>query len=295
MKYRQLGSTNLQVSEIGYGTWPLGGHAYGSMSNSKACELLEIAFENGINFFDTADIYGDGRAEIHLGRVFKRKREQIILCSKLGYLDETSDQQNFSVKFLMNRLDRSLKRLQTNYIDVLYLHSPRIGDVSDELMMMVEKCKNEGKVRFAGVSLRTAQDGFYFQNANIFSVFQVVYNFADRGAKENGFMEHCYKNGLGVVVKVPLCYGFLTGKYDENRLFELGDHRNRFSAELRKKWIQSSEGLALLGGLKVTTSQSALSFCLLDKAVSSVIPGMTSLSQLKENIEVMKFPLDVDR
>jgi len=289
MNYRILGKTNLQVSEIGFGTWPLGGICYGSVNTKDAIALLKLSFEMGINFFDTANVYGNGQSEYALGQAFKSQRTKIIIGTKIGWTKEGLNEQNFSKSFFVHRLNSSLTQLKTDHVDILYMHSPYKKDFSEELKNTLLKFKKEGKVRFLGVSIRKPNDGFYFLQKNCFDVIQVNYNIAETESEETGLIKSCYNKNIGVVAKVPLGYGFLTGKYEINHKFAKGDHRNRFTIGEREKWVNAVKKARELSLLKkhVTLTQIALNFCLSNPKIGCIIPGIKTTSNLIENMKVV--------
>jgi len=291
MNYRLLGSTGLSVSEIGFGAWGLGGErggarAYGPTDDCESIAALRRALELGITLFDTADFYGFGYSECVIGRAFKGRREKVLLASKVGFLDATG-KQDFSPAHIRQSLDGTLQRLDTDFLDIYQLHSPAIATLerNPEALETMKYLKQEGLVRYIGVSLRSPDEGVKLLRLCPIDCIQVNFNLADQRALQNGLFDLCSEKGVGVIVRTPLCFGFLTGQYaDKNKLTE-SDHRRRWSQEQIDLWNKASALFrkAVMGPLGQTPAQAALRFCLSHAAVSTVIPGMLTVSQVEEN------------
>lgn len=287
MKYRMLGQTGYRVSEIGFGTWGLGGSSYGPVDDSQAKSALRLGFEKGINLFDTADLYGDGRSEELLGEVFANQRKDIVIVSKGGTLPHcTFDMpQDFSAAYLRKALEASLRRLKTDYIDVYLLHSPAIEVIRcKEVMLTLQAFKKEGKVICFGVSARSPQDALEAIQGQGFSVIEVNFNLIDQRALEIGLFEEAAEKKAGVIVRTPLVFGFLAGGLKADKKFEKGDHRANWPREQLERWAAAPELFSfLLENRKASFAQIALRFCLDFASVSTVIPGMLNVNQVSEN------------
>lgn len=291
MNYRQLGKTGIKVSEIGFGTWGLGGDkggskAYGPTDDRQSEAALKRAFDLGITFYDTADLYGFGHSESLLGKTFKQKRSQVIIAGKVGFMDVKANQ-DFSPEHIRQSLSGSLQRLGTDYIDVYQLHSPAIESLvrNPEALETMRCLKREGLVKSYGVSLRSPDDGLKLLRVCPVDCIQVNFNLADQRARLNGLFALCSEMKVGVIVRTPLCFGFLTGQYaDQGRLPE-SDHRRRWSPEQVEVWHQASALFrkALMDPPGQTPAQAALRFGLSYTAVSTVIPGMLTVAQVEEN------------
>jgi aryl-alcohol dehydrogenase-like predicted oxidoreductase len=290
MKYRQLGKTGIKVSEIGFGTWGLGGdkdgaRAYGPTDDRQSQAALNRAFDLGINFYDTADFYGFGHSETLLGKVFAKRRSEVIIAGKTGFVD-VDGRQNFSAKHIRASLEGSLKRLGTDYLDVYQLQSPPAELLAggSEPLEIMKNLQKEGLIRSYGVSLRSPDDGLVLlRNSGVGSI-QVNFNLADQRARLNGLFDLCRKKGVGVIVRTPLCFGFLTGQYSETSKLSESDHRRKWSVEQVGLWNNASKLFDdFLGREKQTKAQFALRFCLSYDAVSTVIPGMLTVAQVEEN------------
>lgn len=291
MNYRRLGSTGIDVSEIGFGAWGLGGdikgaRAYGPTDDDESIAALRRALELGVNFFDTADFYGFGHSETVIGRAFKEHRKQVIIASKAGFLD-AEGKQDFSPAHLRRSLEGTLKRLGTDYLDVYQLHSPPVelltGD--PEILGTLDGLRGEGLIRAYGVSLRSPEDGMKLLSSRRCGCVQVNFNLADQRARESGLFDLCRRTDTGIIVRTPLCFGFLTGQYPDTGRLAASDHRRRWSADQVRRWHRASQLFTRAMGdtPEQTPAQAALRFCLSYPEVTSVIPGMLTAGQVEEN------------
>jgi aryl-alcohol dehydrogenase-like predicted oxidoreductase len=290
MRYRILGSTGLEVSEIGYGTWGLGGNSYGPVDDNESKKTLKLAFEKGINFYDTSDLYGDGHSEELLSEVFKNTRDKVIVATKGGTLPHTGFYmpQDFSPKHLKNALEGSLQRLKTDYIDLYQLHSPKIEDIenNESVIQLLEGFQKEGKIRAYGISVRSPDDGKIAIEKYHFPVVQVNFNMIDQRAIENGLFALAREREVGIIVRTPLVFGYLTGKLDGNEQFQGIDHRANWPKEQLQRWAKAPNLFSFLyEGKDRTPAQTALRFCLEHDGVSTVIPGMMNINEVRENTE----------
>ena len=302
MNYRALGKTGRQVSEIGFGAWGIGGAqngavAYGATDDQESLSALKHAFDLGVTFFDTSDFYGFGHSETLIGKAFQKCRDKIIIASKVGFV-ALPDIQDFSSKHILSAIDNSLKRLQTDYIDLYQLHSPDVGVLTDTLWNTLEHLRDCGKIKNIGISLRSPGDALTVLQDYPFDTIQVNYNLVDQRALDIGLLDLCLEKQIGVVIRTPLCFGFLTGKYTGQSRFGLSDHRKNWSEAQIERWAQAYQVFLLsLGETQdLTPAQIALKFCLSHDAVSTVIPGMLNKKQVKENVSVSgleAWPVDV--
>lgn len=290
MRYRTLGATGLRVSEIGFGTWGLGGNtrgavAYGPTNDEESKKALRHAFERGVTFFDTADFYGFGHSEEVLGAGLSGIRSQAIIATKAGMLD-AAGAQDFSPAHMRRALEQSLRRLGTDYIDLYQLHSPPISliEEDDAIIGCLETLQREGKIRAFGVSVRSPEDGLVAAKLG-FKCLQVNFNLLDQRAAEIGLFDLCLERGIGVIGRTPLCFGFLTGHYSSRDKFDATDHRNRWKPAQRDKWAGAYPLFlsALRDPGQQTPAHIALRFCLSFPAISSVIPGMLTTAHVDDN------------
>lgn len=275
------------VSQIGYGTWPLAGSVkgmvvYGEANDEDSKKALLKSFELGVNFFDTADLYGHGHVESLLGEVFHDKREKIFITTKGGMISTDGDQ-NLSVEHLTTSLTNSLKRLKTDYVDIYMLHSPPISALENgELLNLLLKFKASGKIKHYGISLASPKDGFDAINKYNFDIIEVNFNLLDQRCVHNGLFDLCISKNVSTIIRTPLYQGLLSGKFvftDSKK-----DLRNKWSKE-KTQFLTSSYDklLSYVKNNNLTNAQNSLKFCISNPAVTSVIPGMKTCSEVEEN------------
>lgn len=296
MNYRKFGDTDLKISEVGFGTWGIGGPAmagdipigWGGVNDKTSVKALEKAYELGINFYDTADFYGLGHSEELLGQVFG-DRQDVIIASKVGHrLDENeSIFVDYSKEHILRSCEQSLKRLQRDAIDFYQLHTAKVEHLENgeciEAMVML---KEQGKIRYWGVSLNTynpfPEAEFIFRN-EIGHGLQVVLNIINQRSIE--IIEQAYKHGMGIIARMPLQFGLLTGKFDKNTRFDEDDHRHfRLKPPILEVSLNALEEVwPLTEKYGVTKTELALSFILSFDEVSTVIPGIKTPEQAVKN------------
>ena len=301
MKYRTLGRTNLKCSIMGFGCWGLGGVAYGPTSDKVSKKALDKAFDLGINFYDTSNLYGnknDGRSEKILGETFKKKRDKVILATKFGLMPHLGWHmpQSYDEKNLIKALDLSLQRLKTDYIDLMQLHSPSKNILENKEKMhkifnFLHQKKKEGKIRYFGISVRNINDGiFVVKNLKKFHTIQTNLNIIDQRALETGLLDLCKKNKVGVIARTPLVYGYLTGKFNENTNLSKNDHRKKWKKKQIKIWSSATKVFKhLIEKKKQTLPQFCLQFSLSFKEIATTIPGMLNEKHVVENTKSIKF------
>lgn len=291
MKYRRLGNTGLEVSEIGFGAWGLGGNSYGPVDDNVSKEALRLAFALGVNFYDTSDFYGDGHSEEVIGEALKDVRKKVIIATKVGTLPHFGFNmpQDFTPKHIKEGIEASLKRLQTDYIDLYQLHSPPIELLSQDsdIIQTFKILQREGKIRAFGISVRSPDDGLIAINRFGFNAIQVNFNLIDQRATENSLFDLSKKQNVGIIARTPLGFGYLTGKLKGDEKFEGLDYRKLWPAEQLHRWAKAPDLLSPLNnGKNRTLAQLALKFCLAYESVSTVIPGMMSCNEVRENVKV---------
>jgi len=286
VRQRRLGRSGLAVSEIGFGAWGIDGNkdgavAYGPTNEAQSLDALAAALDSGINFFDTADLYGFGESERLLGIAFSGRRDRVVIASKSGMLDPAG-RQDFAPAHIAASLEGSLKRLRSDYVDLYQLHGPSPEQLEGILEVM-ERLRRDGKARAIGISLRSPEEGERALALYPFDAVQVNFNLLDQRAIDTGLMERCKERGAGVIVRTPLCFGFLTGEYSPTQDFDATDHRSRWNLEQRRVWSSAYELFSGVKGRSDTPAQFALRFCLSFDAVSSAIPGMLTRQHVEEN------------
>lgn len=297
MKYRKLGRTNFEIGEIGYGAWGIGGTQWLGGTDGEALGALRRAIELGLNFIDTALAYGAGHSEQLVGKVVRDAGSRIYVATKVPPKNQLwparpgiGIEQVFPYDYILRSTERSLKNLGLETIDLQQLHvwNPEwIG--RDEWRRALEELKRSGKARFVGISINDHQPDSALEiiGTGLIDTVQVIYNIFDQSPERNLFPLAAAHN-IGVIARVPLDEGSLTGKIDEHTQFAPGDFRAGYFAGDRKKQVRERVG-GLLRDLAVDAPglpEIALRFCLSDPAVSTVIPGMRSLRNAEANCAV---------
>jgi aryl-alcohol dehydrogenase-like predicted oxidoreductase len=288
MKYRTLGKTGLRVSVVGLGTMVHAGH-FGPMKDSESLSAIETAIELGVNFIDTSDAYGAGYSETLLGNALKGRRDKVVLATKGGnvMVGPNKGKRIFEPDYISGVLEDSLRRLQTDYIDLYQLHNPTVEVIEKGAVWEVlERAKQAGKIRHYGVSINTMEEGIAAVTNGRAETIQVEYNLLAQEPAERIF-PLAEKANVGIISRVPLKRGILTGKLtqaDEAR-FQGEDVRARsFKGEAFARELAQAEQLRfLVHGPVKTMVQAAIAFCIAHPAVSIVIPGARNAQQMREN------------
>ena len=294
MKYKILGKSGIKISEIGFGAWTIALDWWGKkIEDDEAKRMLKKAYDLGINFFETADMYGKGKSEKLIGEVFKEMRDEVVISTKYGYDFENVEQighkelpQRFDSIFTENALKNSLNRLQTDYIDVYGLHNPKLNHIrDDDIFQTLDRKISEGKIKTYQVALGPAigwtQEGNEAMNRKNVSAVQTVYNILEQ-TPGNDLIENGEKKNVGILVRVPDASGILTGKVKADTKIDEKDHRSVRKGEWIKASLQKVEQLrpiAERNGLTIT--ELAIKFILSKKAVSSVLPTVISIEEIE--------------
>ncbi len=287
MQYKTLGRTGLRVSVIGLGTMVHGGH-FGPMKDEESLAAIDTALELGVNFIDTSDAYGAGYSETLLGNALKGRRDKVILATKGGnvMVGPNKGKRIFAPEYIDDVLHGSLKRLQTDWIDLYQLHNPDVEVIErGEVWEVLEKRKKEGKIRHYGVSINTMAEGIAAAKGGRAETIQVEYSLLQQEPAEEIFPLAQAAN-VGIIARLPLKRGILTGKLtqtDEQR-FQGEDVRARsFKGEAFAKELAKAEKLRfLVHGPVKTLGQAALAFCVAHPAASIAIPGARNAQQMRE-------------
>ena len=296
MNYRRFGNTDLIVSEIGFGAWGIGGPSmagnipigWGDVNDDISIAALNKAYQLGINFFDTADFYGLGHSEELIGKVFANQKD-VIIASKVGHKlnKDKSIALDYSKAHILFACDESLKRLKRDFIDYYQLHSARISHLENgECIEAMEKLKEQGKIRYWGISLNTFNpfpEAEYFIQNKIGDGFQLVLNIINQHALP--LLRKANNEGLGIIARMPLQFGVLTGKFSPDIKFAKNDHRNfRLTKEIIsaiKKELDKISSEEVFN--KVSQTTISLSYILSYSQISTVIPGMKTPEQVVQN------------
>lgn len=294
MRYRQLGRTGWKVSEISFGAWAIGG-AWGEQRDEDSLAALHRALDLGINFFDTADVYGDGRSERLIARLRRERSEPFYVATKAGRRLSPHTADGYNARNLTGFVERSLKNLEVDCIDLVQLHCPPTEVYyRPEVFGVMDGLVKAGKIRHYGVSIEKVEEALKaIEYPNVKTV-QIIFNlFRTRPAEL--FFPQAMKRKVGVIVRVPLASGLLTGKLTVGSQFAADDHRrfNRkgeafdrgetFSGVDYETGLRAVEDLKRLLPRGVTLPQLALRWILMFKAVSCVIPGIRRPEQMDDN------------
>lgn len=302
MQYRKFGSTELVVSEIGFGAWAIGGNAkvgntpigWGRADDATSKKAIHAAIDAGINFFDTADFYGLGHSEKILGEILKQNKS-VIIATKVGHRNiEEKIVLDYSKQYIIKACEESLKRLQRDAIDYYQLHSARMQHLQQgECIEAMELLKQQGKIRYWGLSLNTfspdEEAGFLIER-NLADGFQLVFNLINQIAINT--IKKANKNGYGIIARMPLQFGLLTGKFTAETKFEKDDHRNfRLTSEIIDSTLKVLEEKIwpIAEQEHLTKTQLALSFILSFKEISTTIPGIRTPEHVVQNTTGLKF------
>ena len=295
MRYRKFGNSDLLVSEIGFGAWAIGGGAmigstaigWGDADDEVSVKAIHAALDAGINFFDTADIYGLGRSEDLLGKIIGNNKD-IIIATKAGNVSR-NDQftVDYSTHYILEACEASLKRLKRDVIDYYQLHSARISHLQNgECIAAMQRLQHEGKIRYWGISLNTFDplpEAEFFIGEKIGNGFQLVLNLLNQ--KTLPLLRQSAENGYGIIVRMALQFGLLTGKFDKETNFSLNDHRkNRLTKEVIDV---SNKALAPVWALckkyNCSKTELALSYIISYPEVSTIIAGIRTAEQVQLN------------
>ena len=295
MKYRKFGSLDWNVSEIGLGCWQIGAD-WGEVREDKAKEVLKSSFENGVNFFDTADVYGMGRSEKFVGEFIKSVSERIYVATKAGRQINPHVAEGYYNKELMESyVDQSLSNLNVETIDLLQMHCPPTEVYSsDHTFDMLDHLVSKGKIQHYGFSVQTVDEALAcIKRPNTKSI-QVIFNIFRQKPAEKLF-EIAKEKKVAIIVRVPLASGLLTGKFSKDSSFAPDDHRNyningdafdvgeTFSGVNFNKALDAVEDLKNILPTEITLSQLSLRWILMHDAVSVVIPGAKNKDHVNLN------------
>lgn len=296
MEYRTLGRTNWKISEIGLGTWAMGS-LWGAVDDRESMATLNRALDLGVNFFDTADAYG---SEHLLGKLKRQRKESFYIATKMG-MQVNPDAQGYNHRNLAAFVENSLSNLGVETIDLMQLHCPPIAVYNEETFGILDDLVKQGKILYYGVSVeRIAEAEKAIQFPNVQSVM-IIYNIFRQRPAEDFFLQ-AEKKKVGILARVPLASGLLTGKMNRTTSFSQDDHRsfNRqgqafdrgetFSGVDFEKGLTAVEALRPLVPSHATMAQLALRWILMNENVSSTIPGAKRPSQLEDNIHAADLP-----
>ncbi|GAB3174704.1 aldo/keto reductase [Telluribacter humicola] len=303
MKYRRLGKTEFRVSEISLGTWQVGGKWGEEFSHERADEILNTAVDAGINFIDTADVYGGGESEKAVGRLVRNRSEQIYVATKCGRQLSPHVNDSYTPDALRKFVEGSLKNMNLERLDLIQLHCPPTEVYyRPEIFELFERLKDEGKIDQIGVSVEKVEEALKaIEYPNVATV-QIIFNmFRQRPAEL--FFGEASRRDVGIIVRVPLASGLLTGKFDEQTTFDKGDHRNfnrngdafdkgeTFSGIDYQTGVEAARELQEVFPAYENLAPIALRWILNFNEVSCIIPGASHPGQVVSNLHAQEIPM----
>ncbi|WP_031427494.1 aldo/keto reductase [Flavimarina sp. Hel_I_48] len=294
MKNRTLGKNGFEVSEVGLGCWQIGADWGSEIAKNDAEQILDTAFENGIRFYDTADVYGDGRSEKLVGAFLKKHKDEVKVATKFGRNGDIFPD-NYTEEGLRDCVENSLKRLGVDQLDLLQLHcipteELKKGDIFDWLRTL----QKEGKIAHFGASVESVEEGLICLKQDGLQSLQVIFNIF-RQKLVDELLPQAKTKGVGIIVRLPLASGLLTGKFDKDTNFDENDHRNFnqdgavFNVGETFAGLPFKKGVELTNELKekcpeaMSLAEMSLRWILDHDAVTTIIPGASSAKHIKEN------------
>jgi aryl-alcohol dehydrogenase-like predicted oxidoreductase len=297
MQYRRLGKTGVQVSEVGFGAWGIGGSMWVGAKDDESITALHAAIDAGVNFIDTALVYGDGHSETLVGQVVRARSERIYVATKVPPKNEhwpalPSDRvaDTFPSKYIVDCTEQSLRNLKLECIDLQQLHVWRDEWMEDgSWLETLRKLKTQGKVRAIGVSINDHEpdSALRLVESGVIDTVQVIYNIFDQ-SPAGRLLPACLRHDVGVLARCPYDEGGLTGTITPETTFPKGDWRNDYFKGDRKAQVAAHVAplKQLLGSEAKTLPELALRYCLAHPAVSTVIPGMRTRAHVRANCSV---------
>lgn len=302
MNYRKLGKTNFNISEISLGTWQVGGKWGSAFDNKTADELLNTAIDHGVNFIDTADVYENGLSETAVGRVVRSRSERIYVATKCGRHINPHVNEGYQPKVLQKFVEDSLKRMGLETIDLIQLHCPPTEVFyRPEIFEMFDRLKEQGKILNLGVSVEKVEEALKAIEFSNVTTVQIIFNLF-RQRPSQLFFSEARKKDIGIIARVPLASGLLTGLFDAKTTFEPQDHRNfnrngeAFDKGETFSGIDYDLGLKAVQELKSLFPEAsnlapyALQWILSFEDISCIIPGASKTSHVLSNLSVYDLP-----
>jgi myo-inositol catabolism protein IolS len=301
MKYVQLGQRGPLVSTMGFGAWAIGGMNWGKTDDDVSIAALNQAIDQGVTLIDTADVYGFGHSEELIAKVIKKRAKgNVIIASKAGndFYNASADddqgygaiKQTYTKEYLISAVEKSLQRLNLEAIDILQLHSPDLVHLEkDEPWQALSILKRDGKIKHAGLSIQSFKESeqahLLDRHYDLLDCLQVRYNLLEREAEKILFPK-AIKYGIGIIVRIPLLFGVLTGKFDSNATFGEDDHRNmNLSKQKLAGYLKDLKKYQPLFDYfkEQSKAQVSLRFCISHPACQTAIPGAKTAAQVNEN------------
>lgn len=302
MNFRKFGKTGWQVSEVALGTWQVGGGWGRSFDETTAHRIIHTAIDQGINFIDTADVYDGGLSEKAVGKVVRERKEKVYVATKCGRQIQPHINEGYNPGILRRYVESSLKNMGLETIDLIQLHCPPTPVYHrDEIFEEFEKLKSEGKIQAMGVSVELVDEAIAAMEYDIVSSIQIIFNMFRHKPAEQLFTQPNIGD-YGIIIRVPLASGLLTGKFSASSVFDPQDHRtfNRngeafdkgetFSGIDYKKGLEAGEELKEIFKGNEPLSAWAIRWILMFPQVSTVIPGASKVEQVSANLHAMELP-----
>jgi aryl-alcohol dehydrogenase-like predicted oxidoreductase len=285
MDYKTYIKDGIKVSRLGFGAWPLGNiHQGVAMTVNEGVELVRTAFRHGINFFDTAPNYASGQSEIILGIALKDIREQVVINTKFGHSE--NDVSDFSETSIRLSIEKSLKKLQTHYLDSILLHNPSFNILEGKTnhFNVLEDLRKEGLIKGYGVSIDTKDELEATLKLNNIHVIELLYNVFFQSTRS--MLDQIKDKNIALIIKVPLDSGWLTGSYHQNSKF-LGVKARWTKEDKLRRFDLVTQLKDLIGSYSI--NDCALGFLFSYDAITTVIPGMRNIDQLKDHLKAYQF------
>ncbi|SDJ25146.1 aldo/keto reductase [Salimicrobium halophilum] len=299
MNYRELGKTGMHISELSFGTWAIGG-SWGNTNDEEAKAGLRKAMDAGVNFFDTADVYGMGHSEELLGETTKGK--DIYLATKFCRQGDIEDPATYSEEQVRAYLEDSLRRLDREYVDLYQIHCPPLSILKQgDVFNVLEKLKAEGLIRAYGVSVESVEEGIYVMEHTKADVLQIIFNIFRQKPLED-LLPMAIDKQVGILARVPLASGLLTGKYEKNHTFDKEDHRHfnkegeafnvgeTFAGLEFNKGVELSDEIYWIENGRGSRTRAALKWILQQPGITAVIPGFRNVNQVEDNLAALNVP-----
>lgn len=295
MKYRKLGNTGMDISEISLGTWQVGGGWGGQFDGQAASRILHAAVDNGVNFLDTADVYDDGQSEAAVGKFLKERSEKVYVATKCGRQVSPHVNEGYTPAVLRKYVEASLRNIGIENLDLIQLHCPPSEVYSrDEIFGLFDRLKEEGKISHLGISVETVEEAKRALRYPNVKTVQLIFNMFRQKPSEELF-DLAAKKDIGLIIRVPLASGLLSGKMKADRVFDANDHRNfnregqafdkgeTFSGVDVDTGLKAVEELKGIFGTDIPLAAWALRWILMFEEVSTVIPGASRPEQVIAN------------
>ncbi len=296
LNYRRLGKSGMMVSEIGMGLWAAGGDAWGATDDQQVLDAVDYALDAGINFFDTADVYGNGHSEALLGQAMQGRRDRFIVATKIGWLDfdgEKGQSAYTTPAKLIAGVESNLQRLDTDYVDIIQSHIDFRDPTMEAFLEGFQKLQRDGKVRAYGVSTSNFAYLEAFNADGNCATLQIDYSILNRTSEADS-LPYCQEHSIGVIVRGALAMGILTGKFTPETRFSEGDFRARWheNPDEYQVFLNDLKKVDALRPLAEgrTLAQLALQFTLAHPAITTVIPGVKNVAQMEANLKAGLLP-----